>query len=138
MFNRILLPVDLTDKNESALAAARELVADSGTVVLLHVIETIADAPFEDMQDFYQRLEEKARSAMSEMAAKVDADKIAIEQHVVYGRRATEIVAFAQEKESDLIILSSVPLDPNDPSAAWASISHQVTILARCPVLLLK
>ena len=138
MFNRILIPVDLTDKNETALAAARELVAESGTVVLLHVIETIADAPFEDMQDFYQRLEEKARSAMSEMAASLDTHEVAIEQQVVYGRRASEIVAFAQEKQADLIVLSSIPLDPDNPGAAWASISHQVTILARCPVLLLK
>ena len=59
MFDRILLPVDLTGKNESALTSARELLGESGSLILLHVIETIADAPFEDMQDFYQRLEEK-------------------------------------------------------------------------------
>jgi len=138
MFDRILLPVDLTGKNESALTSARELLGESGSLILLHVIETIADAPFEDMQDFYQRLEEKARAGMSSIAEGQSTDGITVEQHVVYGRRATEIVAFAEEKEVDLIALSSVSLDPENPGAAWASISHQVAILARCPVLLLK
>ncbi len=138
MFRRILLPVDLTDKNESALATARELLAESGAAVLLHVIEAIADAPFEDMQDFYQRLEEKARSGMSSMAASLASADHAVEQHVIYGRRATEIVSFAQENAIDLIVMTSRKFDPNRPETAWVSISHQVAVLARCPVLLLK
>ena len=138
MFDRILLPVDLTEKNQSAYAAARELLSETGSILLLHVIETIADAPFEDMQDFYQRLEEKARAGMKVMAESAAEDGIGVEQHVIYGRRATQIVAFAEEKDLDLIVLSSAPLDPSEPSAAWASISHQVAILSHRPVLLLK
>ena len=138
MFNRILLPVDLTDKNDDALAAARELLATDGEVLLLHVIETIADAPFEDMQDFYQRLEEKARSGMSTLAESLATEEISVEHHVVYGRRASEIVAFAQGKEVELIAMTSRALDPDKPETAWGSISHQVAILAGCPVLLLK
>jgi len=138
MFGRILLPVDLTDKNESALIATRELLAAAGTVVLLHVIETIADAPFEDMQDFYQRLEEKARSGMSSMATDLTSSDFTVEQHVIYGRRAGEIVSFAQDNAIELIVMSSRNLDPARPETAWASISHQVAVLARCPVLLLK
>lgn len=138
MFTRVLLPVDLTEKNDAALGAAHELLDPSGAVFLLHVIETIADAPFEDMQDFYQRLEEKARSGMKAMAERLTSEEISVEQHVVYGRRATEIVAFAEDKEVGIIVLSTIPLDPINPSSALASISHQVAILARCPVLLLK
>lgn len=138
MFGRILLPVDLTERNESVLNAALELAADSGTLIFLHVIETIADAPFEDMQDFYQRLEEKAQSVMSSMSGKVATEDIAVKSHVVYGRRAAEIVSFAQQNGIDLIIMSSHTLDPDRPETAWASISHQVAVLAKCPVLLLK
>ncbi len=138
MFRRILLPVDLTDKNEAALSAAREMVADDGSILLLHVIETIADAPFEDMQDFYQRLEEKARTGMSAMAEALAERRVAVEQHLIYGRRTSEIVSFAAQNGADLILVSSRHLDPDHPAAAWASISHQVAVLARCPVLLLK
>ena len=138
MFERVLLPVDLTRKNETALGAVRDLLRAGGTVTLLHVIETIADAPFEDMKEFYQRLEDKARSGMSDMAAGLAAAGLEVEQHVVYGSRAAEIVAFAAQWNADLILLSSAPLDPENPSATWASISHQVAILARSPVLLLK
>ena len=138
MFSRILLPVDLTDKNNSALSVASELLGAGGEVILLHVIETIADAPFEDMQDFYQRLEDKARSGMSTLADDLTNDEIAVEQHVIYGRRASDIVTFARDREVELILMSSRALDPEKPESAWGSISHQVAILAGCPVLLLK
>jgi nucleotide-binding universal stress UspA family protein len=138
MFTRILLPVDLTEKNDAALAAARQLLGAGGEVILLHVIETIADAPFEDMKDFYQRLEDKARSRLAVLADSFDSEEASVEQHITYGRRAREIVAFAGDKQVDLILMSSRPLDRDKPAAAWGSISHQVAILAECPVLLLK
>lgn len=138
MFNHILLPVDLTDKNEVAVAAAPELVTEDGRVFLLHVIETIADAPFEDMQDFYQRLEEKARTAMGKLANTLDRSGLTVEPHVIYGRRAAQIVSFADDNQIDLIVMSSRSFDPDRPESVWASISHQVAVLARCPVLLLK
>jgi nucleotide-binding universal stress UspA family protein len=138
MFNRILLPVDMTQKHEAALETAQQLLRPGGDIILLHVIETIADAPFEDMQDFYQRLEEKAQSGMNELAGVLAEEELTVEQHVVYGRRASEIIGFAQDRDVDLILMSSRPLDPEKPETAWASISHQVAILATCPVLLLK
>ena len=104
MFTKILVPVDLTDANRAAIEVASQLAAlNDGSVTLLHVIETIADAPFEDMQDFYQRLEEKARAGMNSLAESLATDEISVEQHVIYGRRATEIVTFAQEHEVELI-----------------------------------
>lgn len=121
-----------------ALETARALLAAGGQAVLLHVIETIADAEFEDLSDFYQRLEDKARSSMKVLAESLASDEISVEQHVVYGKRATAIVAFAREDDSDLIIMSAQSLDPDRPQTAWGSISHQVAVLARCPVLLLK
>jgi len=139
MFRHILLPVDLTDKNLTAVDIARGFLGETGgEVTLLHVIETITDAPFEDLEDFYHRLEEKARVGMNRLAEPLTTAGIEVEQSVVYGRRSSEIVAFALEKSVDLILLSSHPLDPESPETAWGSISHQVAVLARCPVLLLK
>ena len=69
MFQRILVPGDLTQKNVQAVETARDLAAENdGTVTLLHVIETL-DLPFEELEAFYARLEEKTSRAMDEMAA---------------------------------------------------------------------
>ncbi len=139
MFTKILVPVDLTDSNRAAIEVASQLAApDNGSVTLLHVIETIADAPFEDMKDFYQRLEEKARKAMVDLAAPLTVIGKQVDQQITYGVRTREIVGYAEEHDIDLIVLSSRQLDPERPEKTWTSISHQVAVLARCPVLLVK
>ncbi len=54
MFRRILVPVDLTEKNRSAVeAAAEQARASSAPITLLHVIETIQGATYEEFESFY-------------------------------------------------------------------------------------
>jgi universal stress protein A len=138
MFQRILVPVDLTQKNTHAVETARDLAAESGgTVTLLHVIETL-DLPFEELEGFYARLEEKARRAMEEMAKPLQEAGLSFARRVSYGRRAEEIVEFAAEEDSDLIILSSHRIDLENPGSSWTTLSYKVAILAQCPVLLVK
>ncbi|MGB5161493.1 MAG: universal stress protein [Thermoanaerobaculia bacterium] len=139
MFTKILVPVDLTDSNRAAIEVASQLAAsEDGSVTLLHVIEAIADAEFEDMKEFYQRLEEKARKAMVDLAAPLTVTGRTVDQQITYGNRAREIVGYADQHGTDLIVLSSRQLDPERPEKTWTSISHQVAVLARCPVLLVK
>lgn len=138
MFRRILLPVDFTDKNTAAVQVATELIEEDGHAILLHVIETIADAAFEDLEDFYRRLEDKARVNMQPLVEALDAQGVTNRQEILYGKRTREIVTFAEQHEIDLILLTSTPVDPQNPGAVWGSISNQVALLARCPVLLIK
>ena len=138
MFQRMLVPVDLTQQNAHAVETARDLASESGgTVTLLHVIETL-DLPFEELEGFYARLEEKARRAMDEMAAPLQEAGLSFARRVSYGRRAEEIVDFAAEEDSDLIILSSHRIDLENPGSSWTTLSYKVAILAQCPVLLVK
>ncbi len=138
MFQRILVPVDLTQKNAHAVKTARDLAAESGgTVTLLHVIEALY-LPFEELEGFYARLEEKARRAMEEMAEPLQEAGLSFARRVSYGRRAEEIVDFAAEEDSDLIILSSHRIDLENPGSSWTTLSYKVAILAQCPVLLVK
>ena len=137
MFTKILVPVDLTDSNRAAIEVASQLaVSEEGSVTLLHVIEAIADAEFEEMKDFYQRLEDKARKAMVDLAAPLTVSGKTVDKQITYGNRAREIVGYADVQGMDLIVLSSRQLDPEQPEKTWTSISHQVAVLARCPVLL--
>jgi len=139
MFRNLLIPVDLTPKNDKAVREAIDLAqASKGKITLLHVIETIEDAPFEELESFYKRLEESAFERMEKVGTAVRDAGVACTQQVIYGKRAKEIVRFAAANEFDLIVLSSEQLDPEGASEAWASISHTVALVARVPVLLVK
>lgn len=140
MFRRILVPVDLTEKNRRAVEVALGLVPpddEEARVTLLHVIETL-DLPFDELEEFYRQLEEKARDTMDRLAEPIrEAGMVPLEQ-VVYGERGRAIVEHADVEDYDLIVLSSRRYDPEDPSANWATLSHKVAILSRSPVLLVK
>ena len=138
MFERILVPVDLTEKNRSAVETARELARESeGRVTLLHVIEML-DLPFEEVEEFYRELERKAGDAMGRLAGILEDAGVEHTLQVSYGERAAEIVEFAGEQDVDLIVLTSHRTDLENPAEDWATLSHKVAILAQCPVLLVK
>jgi nucleotide-binding universal stress UspA family protein len=139
MFRKILVPLDLTEKNRAALDAARELAAGSaGEVCLLHVVETLEDVPYEEMEEFYRRLEERAQTALEPLALEFRDLGLAVNHRIGFGKRAQEIVRYADEWGAELILLSSHRVEPDTGPTGWATISYRVAILARCPVLLVK
>lgn len=134
----MLVPVDLTEGNATAIDTALELVRESGgSVVALHVIETL-DLPFEELEDFYRNLEQKAMEAMAETTAPLRDAGVPFDQNVRYGDPAEEIVEFSREDGADVIVLTSHRIDPESPGSSWTTLSYKVAILAQCPVLLLK
>jgi nucleotide-binding universal stress UspA family protein len=138
MFKRILVPVDLTKKSQAAVDLAYEFATRSPTeVILQHVIETIEHVQFDELKPFYERLEKSARKGLSQFSQPFAAGKLSVDQVIVYGRRANEIVSYAAAKRVDLIIMSSHRIESNQPAHSW-SISYAVAILAPCPVLLVK
>ena len=139
MFQKILVPVDLTEKSFRAVDLAYEMATQSGAdVTLLHVIETIEHIQFEEIKQFYQRLEKSAWDGLKEFAEKFVKENLAVDQAVVYGHRTQGIIDFAVSKGMDLIILASHRIDPDRPGHDWSSISYAVAIQSPCPVLLLK
>jgi nucleotide-binding universal stress UspA family protein len=133
--------VELSDKDLRAVEAARAVAranAEGDTeVALLHVIETL-DLPFEELEDFYGKLEARAAAVLSELSAAFSPDGIDVVQRIAFGSRVPEILAYAEEHGADLIVLVARPVDPSDPGAAWSGIAYQVSILAGPSVLLLK
>ena len=139
MFQRILVPVDLSEKSVAAVDVAYEFAAQSSAeVVLLHVIETIEHVPFEELKPFYQRLENSARKRMQELSQNFISKKLKIDQALTYGHRTREIVDYARANGIDLIVMASHRIDPERPGHGWSSISYAVAIAAPCAVLLVK
>src|SRR5512140_142838 len=108
MFRHILVPVDLTPKNRRAVRMAARLATTGATrVTLLHVIELIPGIPFDELKNFYSKLEKTAQREMAELARPVEKKKVPLEIAVSYGIRVNEILTYAGTTSVDLIIMSS-------------------------------
>jgi nucleotide-binding universal stress UspA family protein len=139
MFKRILVPVDLSDRSGEAVDAAAQLaVASNGSVLLLHVIETIEHIDFDELRPFYKKLEDRALQGMERLKERAAKRGVRANTAVLYGPRARCILDFAGSQGTDLIIMTSHRIDPSEPGRGLATISYEVGVLARCPVLLLK
>jgi len=146
MFRNILVPVDFTLKNEAALSTALDLArkaegsvpTDPVKVTLLHVIETIEHVEFEEMADFYRGLETRAAAKLYGLEERCKEGLVPVYHDIVCGKRAETIVRYAEEREVDLIVLSSHQVDRDHPALSVGAISYRIAIVARCPVLLVK
>jgi nucleotide-binding universal stress UspA family protein len=139
MFQRILVPVDLSQKSQTGVDLAYEFAAGSGAeVILLHVIETIDHIQFEELKPFYERLEKSATHGLKKFSERFTSRGLRVEKVIVYGHRTREIIDYAARNRVDLIIMASHRIDPDRPGRDWSSISYAVAVLSPCPVLLVK
>jgi len=139
MFRRILVPTDLTERSLRALDAAEKMcVHDVVHVTLLHVIETIEDSEFEEFESFYNSLKRRAQKKMEDMVKEYSGERMTVIREIIFGKRVREILKYAHENRIDLIILNSRKIDPQTATQGWSTISHKVSVLSHCPVLLIK
>lgn len=138
MFQKILVPVDLSEKGHKVLETVARLGSAGAEVTLLHVVETIEDVPFDEMEEFYRRLEDRAVDVLDGWVEELDHEGYRAARQVLFGHRLEEILSFAADQASDLILLRSHTVAPNEPGKGWATLSYRVAVLAHCPVLLVK
>jgi len=139
MFEHILVPTDLTDRNRRAMEIAIKMALENSCkLTLLHVVETIEDMDTEEFRKFYKALGLRADKKMDELMAQSRRQDMVIEKQVLFGRRVFEILSFADVNGVDLIIMSSHRLDVENASAGWGTISYKVGVMSHCPVLLVK
>jgi universal stress protein A len=139
VFTHLLVPVDLSRKNERALATALQLATQNGArVSLLHVIQRIGDIPPSELRGFYRRLEKRAAAILARAARRFAAQNVRVRAAVLTGSPAHEIVRFAAANRVDLILLTSHKVDLARPRQGWGTTSYRVGILCQCPVMLVK
>lgn len=139
MFQRILVPLDVAQKNQPVLSAAAEMARQrKATILLLHVIERIEHVPEEELKSFYQQLERVAQRELLAAAQSLAEQGITASTHIVFGRRAEEVVRFAIQNQVDLMVLRSHRYDRQAATFPVGTLSHQLAVLAQCAVLLVK
>lgn len=138
MFRKILVPVDFSTKNDSALDSAVQIAGSDGEIMLLHVVEIIEHIDFNEMSDFYRGLETRATARLFTLEEKLAEKGARVRHEVLFGKRVETIVRYAGEMAADLMILSSHQVDRDHPALGLGTLSYGIAIMARCPVLLVK
>jgi universal stress protein A len=113
MFQKILLPIDMTDRHGRAVESAARLAAqNNGEIILLHVIEVIPGPSVGEEPSFYGRLEKLATPHLEKFNRLLKSKRIPCRQEIVFGNRGSETVRCARENLVDLIIVTSPQIDP--------------------------
>lgn len=139
MFHHILLPTDLSEHTVRAVDMARDMARGAdGRITLFHVIETISGASYDEFGSFYRELEDRASAHLIALTSRFEDAGLDVARTVVYGKPAEEIVRFAIDNQVDLIVLASHKVDLSRPGQGWGTLSYKISVLAPCPVLLVK
>ena len=137
LFQHILVPVDFTPKNQTALSAAEQIAIQNGaSVSLLHVIEFIDFPDDDEIADFYAKLQSRSAEELDKLVDQLDSE-INPTVETIINYRSEGIVAYALENAVDLIVMSSHPIDPKR-RIGWGTISYQVSALCHYPIMLVK
>ena len=90
--------------------------------------------------DFTEKNEAAIQAALEVIGSNEEAEiyLVHVIETIEHVERAEAIVAYAEERGMDLIVLSSHKVDRDHPALGWGTISYRIAIVARCPVLLVK
>jgi nucleotide-binding universal stress UspA family protein len=142
---RILLPTDFSGCANYALPFAAAIARATGaTIICVHVVEPIAPAvgysglaePM-PIADISEQLENSAERELPQFAECEDFSGLDVEEVIVHGDAAAEIVRVAGEHEVDLIVVSSHGRTGLG-RIIFGSTAEAVVRHASCPVLVVK
>lgn len=142
---QILLPTDFSGCSDYALPYAASLArAAKAKIICLHVVEPIVPTvgytgladplPIADVSD---QLEDSAERELPKIAACEECAGLEIEEVIEHGDPAAEIVRVANERQVDLIVISSHGRTGLG-RIIFGSTAEAVVRHAVCPVLVVK
>ena len=141
----ILLPTDFSDCANYALSYAASLARTFGaSIICVHVIEPMVPTvgysgmteplPIADITD---QLEYSAERELPKLAEREECAGLEVEEVIVHGEAASEIVRAAKERNVDLIVVSSHGRTGLG-RILFGSTAEAVVRHASCPVLVVK
>lgn len=140
---KVLAPVDFSDDSCEAVTVALDIASGYGAdVQLLHVWENVLHPAFYNMgatsiKDLQPDIEERTLNALSELVDRANGFSGNATVHAVEGHAAREIVRFAEEHDTDLVVIATHGLTGLD-HFLLGSVSEKVVRRAHCPVLVVK
>jgi nucleotide-binding universal stress UspA family protein len=140
---RILVPVDFSDHAGIALSHAKEIAAIYGArLMLLHVIEETLHPAFyvtgkTSIYEMRPDIRERCVEAMERFCAEASGPEVEVEYYTGDGRAAHHIVAFAEERDADLIVIPTHGLT-GLRHLMMGSVTEKVVRRAPCPVFTVK
>ncbi len=142
---RILLPTDFSGCANYALPYAAAIArATKATIICVHVVETVVPAvgysglaePL-PLADISEQLEDSAEREMPKLTECDECTGLDLEEVIVHGDPAAEIVRVAAEREVDLIVVSSHGRTGLG-RIIFGSTAEAIVRHAACPVLVVK
>ena len=135
----VLVPTDFSEESAQVVENWRNLVDNPGQLTVLHVSPQATPAESDLVIGWNLESDEKRRERLVEMLHKEFPDKSFSDVHfeVLFGSPATEIAKYAEEHDTDLIVL------PSHGRTGLArlmigSVAERVVRLAHCPVLVIR
>jgi len=141
----ILLPTDFSECGNFALSYAASLARTfNASIICLNVIEPIVPTvgysgmtePL-PIADIAEQLEDSAERELPKLAECDECSGLDIEEMVVHGEAAAEIVRVAREREVDLIVIASHGRTGLG-RILFGSTAEAVVRHSPCPVLVVK
>ncbi len=136
MFNTIIIPIDLShpDKANNMITVAKHFAGAEGKIVLTTVLEEVPPvAALELPPDFMVKSMRSAHDQLNEIAQGAD---LKADINVRRGQAASEILALAEEKHADVIVIASHR--PGLQDYFLGSTAARVVRHAKCSVMIIR
>ncbi len=133
----VLVPIDFSESSYGAIAPAKEYVEDLSSLKVIHVLSPLHPADPAAMWDTLSDLDRmnKVKDFLQKKLKEMGYEQLEIK--VAIGNPSTEIVKYAQETETDLIVMPSHE-HKGIGQFLIGSVAERVVRLSHCPVLILK
>ena len=139
LFGHVMVPVDLSDRNERALRTALALAREAGSrVTLFHVIQRVPGLAPGELEKFYRLLVDRSERKLREVARSFTSKGVEVSTQVRIGEPAAEIVRATLREAVDLVVMGSHKVKPGRLERGWGTTSYKVGIFCQCPILLVK
>ena len=142
---QILLPTDFSGCANYALPFAAAVARATGArIICVHVVEAVVPAvgytglaePM-PIADISEQLEDSAERELPRLTDCEELKGLEVEEVIVHGDAAAEIVSLAEEREADLIVIASHGRTGLG-RMIFGSTAEAVVRHASCPVLVVK
>ena len=140
---KVLVPIDFSDHAGKALSHAKVIAKRyEAKLHLLHVVEAIPNPYFyvgdhHSLYDLIPDIEEKSSLHMKKLFADTPGPEVPFEVSVIGGRATSDIVTFAKDEGTDLIVIATHGLT-GLAHLFLGSVAERVVRRAPCPVLTVK